>query len=52
MVAGEEVIGCMKRSSRYGDFRANFSLEGSVELFEANEEVLALVIKRQKLVIL
>lgn len=45
LVAGNEVLGCMKRIPKAGDFRANFSLGGTVESFEATEEIKTLAIK-------
>lgn len=38
-VTGEKVVGCMKRTPKEGDFRANFSLGGKVEPFAASKEI-------------
>lgn len=45
LVCGNEVLGCMKRIPKSGDFRANFSLGGRVEVFEASSEIKDLAIK-------
>lgn len=47
-VTGEKVLGCMKRIPQDGDFRANFSLGGAVEPFEATQEIQDLAIKTAK----
>jgi RimK family alpha-L-glutamate ligase len=48
LVCGGEVLGCMKRIPQAGDFRANFSLGGSVEPFEITEEIKELAISAAK----
>lgn len=48
LVMGGEVLGTMKRIPRSGDFRANFSLGGTVEPFEAIQEIKDLAIKAAK----
>ena len=48
IVCGNEVLGAMKRIPKEGDFRANFSLGGTVEPFEASEEIKELAIKAAK----
>jgi len=45
LVCGDKVLGCMKRIPKNGDFRANFSLGGNVEPFEATSEIKNLAIK-------
>ena len=44
LIIGDEVF-CMRRIPREGDFRANFSLGGSVEVFEPNADTVALAKK-------
>lgn len=44
LIIGEAVF-CMRRIPREGDFRANFSLGGTVELFEPREDTIALAKK-------
>lgn len=44
LIIGDEVF-CMRRIPREGDFRANFSLGGTVELFEPGEETVTLAKK-------
>ena len=48
LVVGEEVVGVMKRIPKPGDFRANFSLGGSVEPFEVNSEIRDIAINAAK----
>lgn len=48
IVCGDQVLGAMKRIPKAGDFRANFSLGGTVEPFEATEEIKELAIKAAK----
>lgn len=38
-VVGGKVIGCMKRTGQEGDFRANYSRWGSIEMFETTPEI-------------
>lgn len=45
IVAGNEYVGCMRRIPKEGDFRANFSLGGSVEKFDPSEEIKHTAIK-------
>jgi len=47
LIIGEEVF-CMRRIPREGDFRANFSLGGTVELFEPSGATIALAKKALK----
>jgi RimK family alpha-L-glutamate ligase len=44
-VLGDEVVGAMRRIPKDGEFRANFSLGGDVEIFDAPEEMKTLAIK-------
>ncbi len=44
LIIGDKVF-CMRRIPREGDFRANFSLGGTVELFEPSDETVALAKK-------
>ncbi|BDQ04951.1 MAG: hypothetical protein KatS3mg084_0469 [Candidatus Dojkabacteria bacterium] len=48
LTAGDEVVGCMKRIPPEGDFRANFSIGGSVEPFQVNDRIKELAIKAMK----
>jgi gamma-F420-2:alpha-L-glutamate ligase len=48
LVAGDEVLGVMKRIPKPGDFRANFSLGGTVEPFTSTPEIDALAVKAAK----
>lgn len=48
LVVGDEVIGAMKRIPKPGDFRANYSLGGTVEPFEPSNEVKELAVKAAK----
>ncbi|MEK7064451.1 MAG: RimK family alpha-L-glutamate ligase [Patescibacteria group bacterium] len=49
LIIGEAVF-CMRRIPREGDFRANFSLGGTVELFIPGEDTIALAKKALKAV--
>ncbi len=44
-VLGDNVVGSMRRIPKEGEFRANFSLGGDVEVFEAPEDMKILAIK-------
>lgn len=43
-VLGGKVIGCMRRIPAEGDWRANFSLGGTVEKYEATSEIVELAL--------
>lgn len=49
LVIGKEIF-CMRRIPREGDFRANFSLGGTVELFDLDEEGKELALKAMEAV--
>jgi RimK family alpha-L-glutamate ligase len=48
IVIGEEVIGAMKRTAGEGEFRANYSLGGSVEAAEVTEDLRVLALSAAK----
>jgi len=48
LVIGDEVIGSMRRIPQKGEFRANFSLGGDVELFVAPDDMKELAVKAAK----
>jgi RimK family alpha-L-glutamate ligase len=48
LVCGEKVLGAMKRIPRQGDFRANFSLGGTVEPFKVTPEIEELALRATK----
>jgi RimK family alpha-L-glutamate ligase len=48
LVIGDEVVGAMRRVPKEGEFRANFSLGGSVEKYYAPEDMKKLAISAAK----
>jgi ribosomal protein S6--L-glutamate ligase len=47
-VLGDNVVGAMRRIPSGSDFRANFSLGGTVEVFEAPEDMKKLAVQAAK----